>query len=209
MKILVVAATSFEIEPLLQNHSKHQIDFLITGVGQMLTAYHTGIALAKGDYQFALNAGICGSFRRDWELGKVVNVISEQFGDLGIEEADATFKDMFEMRFLDENKAPFVNAMLLNPAQHLSFLTNAKSLTINKVHGAEPSIEAIKNKYHCDIESMEGIGFFYACLLQNIPFLEIRSISNYVEKRNRDQWNIPLAIQNLNQTIIEILEEIA
>ena len=53
---------------------------------------------------------------------------------------------------------------------------------------------------------MEGAAFFYACLLAKIPFLEIRSISNYVEARNRETWNLPLAINNLNQILIEILE---
>lgn len=209
MKILVVAATEFEIAPLMQKHfSKLQIDYLVTGVGQMLTAYHTGIALHQNNYQFAINAGICGSFRKDWELGKVVNIISEQYGDLGIEEADGSFKDMFEMTFLEKDKFPFQNAKIENPSQFFTFLTNAKSLSVNKVHGFEPSIERAISQFDCDIENMEGIGFFYACKLKNIPFLEIRSISNYVEKRNRANWNIELAIKNLNQTLFEILENI-
>lgn len=205
MRILVVSATEFEVAQLMQTDTKHQIDFLVTGVGQMLTAYHTGIALLQNEYQLAINAGICGSFRRDWELGKVLNIVSEQFGDLGIEEANGDFKDMFELSFLEREKHPFQNAKLENPSKSFSFLTNAKSLSVNKVHGFEPSIERIKKLYDCDIENMEGIGFFYACLLRDIPFLEIRSVSNYVEKRNRENWDISLAIKNLNQTILEII----
>lgn len=208
LKILIVAATEFEIKPLMLEQTNHQVDFLVTGVGQMFTAYHTGITLLQNNYQLAINAGICGSFRRDWELGKVVNVVSEQFGDLGIEEANGDFKDMFAMSFLDENKSPFHNAKLESPSQNFTFLTNAKSLSVNKVHGFEPSITRIKELYDCDIENMEGIGFFYACLLKNIPFLEIRSISNYVESRNRENWKIELAVKNLNQTLLEILQRI-
>jgi len=55
------------------------------------------------------------------------------------------------------------------------------------------------------VESMEGAAFFYACLMAEVPFLEIRSISNFVEPRNRDAWDLPLAIGNLNQVLAEIL----
>lgn len=56
---------------------------------------------------------------------------------------------------------------------------------------------------------MEGAAFFYACLLAGVPFLQIRSISNRVEPRNRTAWDIPSAIQNLNQTLMEMLEGMA
>jgi futalosine hydrolase len=50
---------------------------------------------------------------------------------------------------------------------------------------------------------MEGIAFHYACKQAKIPFLQIRAISNYVTPRNKSEWEIPLAIQNLNQYLIE------
>jgi futalosine hydrolase len=206
MKKLIVAATEFEIAPLLASSFVQNVDILITGVGQMPTAYHTGVALAKKQYDWVINAGICGSFRRDWALGKVVNVVSEQMGDLGIEEADGSFKDMFDMGFIQKGQSPFDEDILRNPtAAEFDFLPKAKGLTINKVHGFEPSIQAIISKYDVEVESMEGAGFFYACLHHKIPFLQIRGISNYVEKRNRAAWNIPLAIQNLNDTLFHLL----
>ncbi len=207
MKILVVSATEFEVLPLLSQKERLDFDVLVTGVGQMATAFHTGIALQQKKYDLVINAGICGSFRRDWELGRVVHVVSEQFGDLGIEEADGSFKDMFEMGFLESDIFPFQKACLLNDnAANFDFLAKANGLTINKVHGFEPSIEAVQKKYNCDVESMEGAGFFYACLQQKVAFLEIRSISNYVEKRNRENWKIGMAIDNLNKVLVEIIE---
>ena len=43
-------------------------------------------------------------------------------------------------------------------------------------------------------------------LQENVSFLQIRSISNYVEERNKDNWDIPIAIKNLNSTLIDIFE---
>jgi futalosine hydrolase len=36
-----------------------------------------------------------------------------------------------------------------------------------------------------------------------IPCIQLRSISNYVEPRNRSNWNIPLAIKALNDYLLE------
>ena len=56
---------------------------------------------------------------------------------------------------------------------------------------------------------MEGAAFFYACLMMQVPFLEIRSISNHVEPRNRAAWDIPLAIGQLNEVLIGMLKSLA
>jgi futalosine hydrolase len=53
---------------------------------------------------------------------------------------------------------------------------------------------------------MEGAAFFYVCRQLNVPCIQIRAVSNYVEKRNRDAWNIPLAIKNLNTFAVEFLK---
>jgi futalosine hydrolase len=210
MKILLVAATEFEIAPLLGQQKELPFEVLITGVGQLHTAFHLGFALQQKKYDLVINAGIAGSYRRDWELGKVVNVVSEQYGDLGIEFSDGSFKDMFEMGFVEKDTFPYENGRLFNKtAANYDFLDKSNGLTINKVHGFEPSIDATKSYYDCDIETMEGVGFFYACLMHRVPFLAIRSISNYVEKRNREAWNIGLAIRNLNEVLAEIIAAVA
>ena len=79
---------------------------------------------------------------------------------------------------------------------------------MNTTHGNKTSIQLFKEKFNADIETMEGAAIFYVCLLENIPFLQIRAISNYVEERNTANWNIPLAIKNLNNKLIEIIEKI-
>ena len=222
MQILLTAATPFEIAPTLKWLEEHfrlnengvfeknnlSVFPLVTGVGAVATAFHIGRYLVKNQPDLALNAGIAGAFDRNIQMGEVLNVVTERFGDLGVEEADARFTDLFELGLLENNTPPFINDILHNPAAgHASFLPTAKGLTVNKVHGSESSIAAIRAKYpDIQVESMEGAAFFYACLLANIPFLEIRSISNYVEARNRDAWNLPLAINNLNGVITGMLD---
>jgi futalosine hydrolase len=83
-----------------------------------------------------------------------------------------------------------------------------QGISVNRVHGDEESIASIQRRYQPEVESMEGASFFYCALSEHIPFLQLRAISNRVEKRNRDAWDIPRAIQRLNETTIKILEEL-
>ncbi|MBK7408144.1 MAG: futalosine hydrolase [Saprospirales bacterium] len=224
MRILIVAATPFEIAPLIQHLEQepfqqvqpslfrkggHEVQLLVTGVGIALTTYHLTRVLAKQSFDLVLNGGIAGSFRRSLKMGAVVQVQSEQFGDLGVEEADGSFTDIFSMGLLDPNFSPFEQGKLIQPlTEPIPGLQSVSGLTVHRVHGYPASIEACIRRYEVDIETMESAAVFMCCLLSAAPFLAIRSISNYVEARNREAWDIPLAIDQLNQTLITMIDSI-
>ena len=220
LKILIVAATPFEIAPFRQHLQEHfwphsdahfqkenlEVHLLVAGVGMTLTAFNLGGLFAKQSFDLAINAGIAGAFNHQLKIGDVVNVTAERFADLGVEEADGRFTDVHELGLVEANATPFADGWLVNPqTDGFDFLPTCKGLTINKVHGFQPSIDALLRKYDADVESMEGAAFFLACLLAGMPFLEIRSISNYVETRNRAGWDLPLAIKNLNEVLVELV----
>jgi futalosine hydrolase len=94
----------------------------------------------------------------------------------------------------------------LNIPNHYG-LKQATAITVNTVHGNEPSIKKLADRLQPQLESMEGAAFFYACRQADVPCLQIRAVSNYVEKRNRDAWRIELAIKNLNSFAAEFLAE--
>lgn len=226
MKLLVVAATLPEIKPLMsslgQSEAKefstktihyHQlsIDTLITGVGLMHTAYFMGKVLAKNTYDLALQFGIAGSFRKDIAPGVTVNVVEEVVADLGAEDKN-NFLDATELHLLPPDQFPYQAGKLLNTTVDsvygVSALKKVKGISVNKVHGYQYSIDKIILKYDPDVESMEGAAFFYACFMERLPCLQIRAVSNYIEDRNKDRWNIPLAIGNLNKIALKIIHHI-
>jgi len=221
MKILLVSATSFELTPSieflrynLREKSPHfysgqniEVKHLITGVGLTHTAFSLGKLLSQETFDLAINAGIAGAVNSNLQLGEVVQITSEQFADLGIENADGSFSDVFSLELMDKNQVPFKNGLLINEeGGTYDFLPKVKGISVNKVHGSAPSIQALRKNFDAEVESMEGAAFFYACLMEKISFLQIRSISNYVEARNKENWNIPLAIENLNKVLIQMLE---
>ncbi len=223
MHLLLVSATPFEIAPIKAYLEKHfekkaelhftkenlKVSILITGVGIAYTSFFLGKVFSKYSFDFAINVGVAGAFHKNLKIGDIVNVHTERFADLGVEEADGQFTDIHQLDLIQPNKFPFQNGKLINPTvKDFDFLPKATGLTVNKVHGFEKSINAIKRKYSEDIESMEGAAFFLGCLLEKIPFLEIRAISNYVEPRNKENWNLPLAIDHLGLIITDILESL-
>lgn len=207
MKILIVTATKSEIAPLMAHFNLPERDFtgneefdvLITGVGMTSTAYALGKNLSK-QYSLVLNLGIAGSFDRNIILGTVVNVNEDTFSELGAEDHD-NFLSLEDLGFGKNTYHAFNNLL----SESVARLQKVKGITVNQVHGQQKSISSISTRLSPCTESMEGAAVLYCCEQQDIPCLQIRSISNYVEPRNRNVWEIALAINNLNNWAIGFL----
>ncbi len=76
------------------------------------------------------------------------------------------------------------------------FYTSA-SLTVAGVTGTKAEAQNLYNQYGADIENMEGFSIAYVAMLHNIPFIEIRAISNLVGSRDTKYWDIKKAINSL------------
>jgi futalosine hydrolase len=180
-------------------------ELLITGVGMVATAFALGRHLAANHYDLVINLGIAGSFDRNIALGEVLEVTEDTFAELGAED-DKNFLSIEKLGFGDGTFYPSAKRSDLYNGFNTFKLKTVTAITVNTVHGNEASIKKVAERLNPQLESMEGAAFFYACNKMNVPCLQIRAVSNYVEKRNRDNWNIALAIKNLNTFAIELLK---
>jgi futalosine hydrolase len=223
MKLLLVAATLPEIQPFIgylqqlwtapfpnvYRNQYHEIHICITGVGIMTTTFTVAHALRQHTYDFALQAGVGGSFDRQINLGDVVLVQSEQQGDLGAEDHEQ-FLDIYDLLLAEKDIFPFTAGKLDNPLSNIPFpfrLLTVSGLTVNTVSGCETTIARRAEKFGCQLESMEGAPFHYVCLQEHLPFAQVRSISNYVTPRDKSQWKMKDAIINLNQWLIQLSKD--
>ncbi|MEW6469691.1 MAG: futalosine hydrolase [Bacteroidota bacterium] len=216
MKILVVSATEAEIAPLLQaigiknyvgdhlricKRGRLDVDVLITGVGMTATAFRMGKAL-QGKYDLAFNFGLAGSFNPDIPPGGLVNIVQDHFSELGAEDGDAFLPlDRMGLGGAGEvmNTTEISNKVL-------ELIPKVCGITVNTVHGREESIKKVEARLHPNVESMEGAAFLYCCMQEKLPCAQVRAVSNLVERRNREKWNIPLAVANLNEKALELLD---
>ncbi|MEO6133529.1 MAG: futalosine hydrolase [Ginsengibacter sp.] len=206
MKVLIVAATKFEIESVLR--SKINADFLVTGVGIPATIFHLNKKLMSSQYDLVINAGIAGCFSRKFNLGDVLLVEEDTFGDLGISHNNE-FKTLFDAGFSAPDEFPFSGGWLKNKNAKSFNLSPplVKAVTVNKITDDKIQVQKLKEKFAADIESMEGAAFHYVCIHQQIQFLQIRSISNHVGECDKSNWEIKKAIVNLNEELFKILEK--
>lgn len=220
MKIILIAATDNEISPFC-SHFKirpdegfkpaegHEIMVKITGPGipNTLVSMLSDNSLYSAD--LLINAGICGSFDFNIPLGTVVEISKDRFGDLGAETAEGEFIDIFDMNLQEKNAIPFKEGWLYPTfMKDTTNLPRKSGITVQKVHGYAPSISRITEKYQPDTESMEGAAFLLAAYQLGKPSIQIRSLSNYVEPRNRANWQIEHAISALNDFLIRDLWKI-
>ena len=220
VKILYVTATATESDSLKNiagavsvQGSYHignlELMPLITGVGTVSTAWAMKQWISvNGKPDLAINGGIAGSFKEDYKIGDVVMPVSDCFADAGIEDGDK-FITLFEAGLMNPDESPFregfIWANLEFSLGKLSILKKVRAITVNTATGSKSTLVKLLKKYNPDIETMEGAAFFYICARENIPFMALRAISNRVEPRNKQNWNISLALENLSGTLREVL----
>ena len=152
-------------------------------------------------------AGIGGAFDPSLTMGQTYTISSEMLIGFGAEEQSGIIRDPFESGWSDSDAFPYEAGVLSCPYHIKSNLPSATGMTSFVSHGDASRIELMRKGKNAQIESMEGAPFFYISLLKKIPFLSFRSISNYVEPRDVSKWQIKPAIDQLNTSLIEWLEE--
>lgn len=216
-KILVAAATTGEGEALVKipgvcregsdyRFGNSLITLHVTGVGQIATAWSLTKWLSYNEKpDIAINIGIAGSFNENIKIGDVVTPVTDCFAGYGVETPGGTLS-LAEAGLEDPH---FRDGKIYAESRYMKevvkIIRPVSSVTVNTVTGTLATIEKIQKRFHPDIETMEGASFFYICSRENTPFIALRAISNKVEPRDKDKWNIPLAIRNLTVKLEEVL----
>lgn len=227
MHVLICSATTPELEPDLGNFSqtpsplpfirryshingKLTIDLLVSGAGQVSTAITLTKAFAGTQYDLAINTGLAGTFGEFNDRTEVVLIKQDCFSDLGAQD-DQEFLTITDLNLPVYGSHFFENGWLKPKEVNLKSLENlrkVKGITVNTVHGETEAIRKVVKRLNPDVETMEGAAFFLAAMDAEVPCIQIRAISNKVEKRNREAWKIKEALFAANKKLSQVLNEI-
>jgi futalosine hydrolase len=151
-----------------------------------------------------LNCGLAGSFDRSIAIGEVVYISQDIFSELGAED-DEQFLSLATMGLTGEDS---VQAKAMEQFPTLNKFRNVRGITVNTIHGNEASIQRIIDRLNPEVETMEGAAFYFVCEKENIPAIQLRAVSNYIEKRNKENWNIQLALRSEFEAVKQFIDEI-
>ena len=206
MKTLIVSATYNEVSILINKfllkretdnfYISKNFNVLITGIGSAFTIYNLTEHLNNYNYNLIINVGIAGTFNKKISIGDIVSVKSDCFADIGIDD-NGSFYTLEEVGLIS-NKLKIIFASYSITKD----MSQVKAITVNTASGSINKINNLVNKFNPDIETMEGASVAFVANNKYIPVIQIRAISNYVEPRNKVNWDINLAINNLNVFLV-------
>ncbi len=212
--ILLVAATVREIDPFIEwmrsdpkQLAKKNIDLLITGVGLTASTYHLHRQLNLKKYDLVVQAGVAGCFNPDIPLGAVLVITQETIADQSVVELKK-LKTLFDLKLVPQDQYPYHNGWLKNPYSDLIKLSGLKKvngISVNQISTSKKIIDFYKETFDPVTESMEGAALHYVCLMEKIPFVQLRSISNYIGERNKKNWDLNKSVKNLNKALTRLI----
>lgn len=214
MNILVTAATSIELSPFLEQFRKQDtsffheqdIDVLITGIGLTATTYSLSKYIQVKRPDLTIQAGVAGCFDVSLPLGTVFAVKQEAIADQSVIELNQ-LKTLFDLNLVPQDQYPYSKGWLVNKNDILkkTKLKKVNGISVNEITTSKKKVAFYKDHFNPIVESMEGAALHYVCLLEKIPFIQLRSTSNYIAERNKKNWNMKESIINLNKELTRLL----
>ena len=202
MKILLLAPTELELNAIKVEHQ--QLDKRVCGVGGINLARYLIPFIEKDAFDITILAGLAGGLKEETNLGEVTKVAFDHQGDLGV--------------FENNGYIPFEKSGLTEPSSHnneynlvddvMSDLKIVNALSTNTLFEDNNKNELRHSYFKTQIENMEGAAFQEICEEYETPYLQIRAISNYIGERDKDNWVISEALENLNKTLTDYINSV-
>lgn len=170
---------------------------MVTGLTVVNAAFQLGMAFGAHDITGVVNLGTAGSF--DFErrpLRSIVVVRREIWPEYGLRTA---FKiDPKGLGFFLDNVSQdkVIDRVELDPAEAARAMglrldpswPEDTSITVSGCSGSPERAKQLWDNYTAALENMEGFALAMCCNRRNIPFLEIRTVSNLVGSRRAEEW---------------------
>ena len=217
MNFLVTAATAFEMQAYLDAGGS-TIDGLqlVTGVGPVETTLSLACFLSahSGHIDGVLNFGVAGAYLEngsDQQAAMLDICLARQevLGDFGICLA-AGFERLRspDLRIADSFILDL--SLLQSAGQGLADsgidYKRGTFVTVNCVSGTEKRGRLLGGEFQGLCENMEGAAVARVCQQFALPCCEVRSISNMVEDRNTEAWQLKPACTRAGKAAVAIMK---
>jgi len=199
-----------------------RIILCISGMGKVNAAHASTLMLTRFDPEALVVFGIGGAYPSSGAgIGDLAIAKEEIAGDEGVLTPEG-FKDTGYIGIPLIRTASSVvyttypaSEPLVQRSLH-SLVAHRKSgqgnihvgsfVTLSTCTGTSARATELEERYHGLCENMEGAAVAQVAALHGVPWLEIRGVSNIVEDRDLEKWDIPKAAGAAQQAVQQILE---
>jgi futalosine hydrolase len=212
--LLVTVATENEIKPLEQFFAATgPVEILVTGMGPVATAISVSnyLSLHGPRIDGVVNIGVAGAYLDSGVAILDICLAQQEFlGDYGIcmqngiQDFDSDLSKTSTPLLFSNDLVSRVKNILHN--HNIEFKV-VNFVTVNCCTGTTKRGEYLREKFAAGCENMEGAAVVMACKKFAIPCVEIRCVSNIVEDRNTENWQLADAIENICRVIKVVLQD--
>jgi len=226
--LLIVGATELELEWSastkvrdLKARGRLNLEFLVTGVGEVSAAFALGSYLNDYAPALILSVGVGGAFpSAGLAPGGVAVATSELDEDWGVESSRGEVKGPLVVPRFISPSGEAVQGEFPVSTPHADIIASLSEeryptlkgpfLTTSTVTSTAERAEALYRAHGAIVENMEGAAVAHAALISGAEFAEVRGISNLVGPRDLSSWKLDEAAQAAGWVatrFIEYLEE--
>lgn len=173
------------------------------GIGKTNAAHGTTLLLENFSPTLFLLIGCGGAYKRSGMVpGDLALSSKEIFGDEGVITKQGWRSTKYlNLPLLRKKDKQYFNTFTIDQ----NILEKAKKIlqrfqpktgafvTVSEVSGTQEKADEMESRFRGICENMEGAAVAQLCTLYDIPFLEIRGISNLVKQRNKKEWDVSAA----------------
>ena len=188
---------------------------LNTGIGKVNAALCTTAIIETLSVGAVMNVGIAGAYLSSGlDVGDVAVATREIYGDEGVI-SERGWEDLRKTGFPLVQRGPkkYYNEFPAIPigingkgVKEMPFQLRAGTfVTVSAVSGTVARAEELAMRWKALCENMEGAAVSQVCRTYDIPFSEIRGMSNIAGIRDKRKWKIREAAENSQKVVLEAL----
>ena len=207
-------------------HGKEVI-YMFSGMGKANAAHAATVLLEKFSPDMIILFGVGGAYpSTGLRVGDIAVAEKEVYGDEGVQVKDGfQGTDFIGIPHAKKGRKKYFNGFPLNeklvgkvkkvipPCPPLvkggwgDFKIKVGTfVTVSTCTGTRKRAIELRKRFRAICENMEGASVAHICTLYGTPLVEIRGISNVVEDRDREKWNIRLAADNCQKAVVEFIK---
>jgi len=207
----------------------HGLDavFAHSGIGKVNAAHAATLLITRYAPALIINFGIGGAYPSSGlAKGDVAIATAEVNADEGILLKDGLLTyDNIGVPLVKKGRRSWFNEFSLPGTGHTRTVSGLQRIlgdisplfqvvagpfaTVSACSGTIKRGREIEKRFGVICENMEGSAIAQICALTAVPLFEIRGISNIVEDRDREKWDIDAAAENSQSVVMELLRALA